>query len=528
MKNRLLLSALSGIILGVSWVAISGFFPLIFVGLIPLLWVENIILTKRYRALKVYTNAYITFFVFNLITTWWIYHASMEGSIMAIFFNSALMAMPIWLFHITRRNVGNKEGYFGFVFYWMAFEWCHFRWELSWPWLSYGNVFANAPNIVQWFEYTGVLGGTLWVLLVNLVLFKIINKVVNYNKKISSQLTDIITVFVLIIAPIIISYVVLSKVDEGNNNQKASIVLSQPNVDPYKKFDSYASANEQVTKFLSVTLKNMDKDVDLVIAPETAIPFALAEENLQYSDEINIINRYLQQYPKAHFLTGMSSYKFFDKPNSSASRPTSDGLGFYENYNSALLLDVNNKVNIYHKSELVLGVERLPLRFITKYIEDIFDLGGTSGTLGVEDEAKVFSFGKLKVAPTICYESIYGDYTGDFSAKGANLIAIMTNDAWWYDTPGYKQLLAYARLRAIENRKWVARSANTGISCFISPKGEIKKRTKWEEATSLKMDVPLIKGQTFYVKYGDYLGRLAGFITVLLFLLTVSRRFKKG
>lgn len=527
MKNRLLLSALSGVILGVSWVAITGFFPLIFVGLIPLLWVENKIFTKRYRASKVYTNAYVTFFIFNLIVTWWIYHASMEGAIMAVFFNSALMAIPVWLFHLTRKHVGIKEGYFGFVLYWMAFEWGHFRWELSWPWLAYGNVFANAPNVVQWYEYTGVMGGTLWVLLVNLVLFKMINKVVNYNQKISNQLILIGTVGVLIIVPIITSYVILSGVNEGAENPTASIVLSQPNVDPYKKFDSYASANDQVNKFLNVTRKNMDEKVDLVIAPETAIPFSLAENNLQYSDEVNVINRYLQEYPNAHFLTGMSSYKFYEKPNSSASRLTSDGLGYYENYNSALLLNVKNEVNIYHKSELVLGVERLPLRFITKYIEDVFDLGGTSGTLGVEDEAKVFSFGKVKVAPTICYESIYGDYTGDFSAKGANVIAIMTNDAWWYDTPGYKQLLAYARLRAIENRKWIARSANTGISCFISPTGEIIKRTKWEEATSLKMEVPLIEGQTFYVKYGDYLGRISGFISVLLLLLTIARRFKK-
>jgi apolipoprotein N-acyltransferase len=527
MKNRLLFSALSGVILGVSWVAITGFFPLIFVGLIPLLWVENQILTKRYRPSKVYTNAYVTFFVFNLITTWWIYHASMEGAIMAVFFNSALMAIPIWLFHLTRKYVGNKEGYFAFVFYWMAFEWGHFRWELSWPWLAYGNIFANAPNVVQWYEYTGVGGGTLWVLLINLLLFKLVYRIVKHKQKIRAQLLSVGTLLLLILIPVIVSYIILSGVDNGDNNTKITVVLSQPNVDPYKKFDSYTSANQQVIKFLDVTRENMDNDVDLVIAPETAIPFALAENNLQYSDEMAIINNYLQEYPNAHFLTGMSSYKFFDKPNSVASHPTSDGLGYYENYNSALMVDIEKNINIYHKSELVLGVERLPLRFITKYIEDVFNLGGTSGTLGVEDEAKIFTFGEVKVAPTICYESIYGAYTGDFSAKGANIIAIMTNDAWWYDTPGYKQLLAYARLRAIENRKWIARSANTGISCFISPKGEITKRTKWEETTSLKTEVPLIEGQTFYVKYGDYLGRIAGFLSVLLLLLTSARRFKK-
>jgi apolipoprotein N-acyltransferase len=527
MKNRLLLSLLSGALLGVSWVAISGFFPLIFIALVPLLMVENEVLTKRYRASKVYVNAYITFFTFNLIATWWIYHASIEGAIMAVFFNSALMAIPVWLFHLTRRHIGNKEGYFAFVFYWMAFEWGHFRWELSWPWLAYGNVFANAPNIVQWYEYTGVGGGTLWVLLINLVLFKLFNKVILKKEPWQKQKAKIVTLLSLIILPLGASYIVLSSVDNGENNETATIVLSQPNIDPYKKFDNYLSALDQVNKFLDVTVPNMDNDVDLVIAPETAIPFSLPEHNLEYSDEIRLINDFLLKYPKAHFLTGMSSHKVFKESNSNASKPTSDGLGFYENYNSALLINVNNEIDIYHKSELVLGVERLPLSFIMKYVEDVFDLGGTSGTLGVEKEAKVFSFGNIKVSPTICYESIYGDYTGDFSAKGANVIAIMTNDAWWYDTPGYKQLLAYARLRAIENRKWIARSANTGISCFISPKGEITKRTKWEETTSLRGEIPLIEGETFYVKHGDYLGRLSMFIGVLLLLLTIARRFKR-
>lgn len=552
MKKRLLYSLFSGCLLGVAWPEIGGLFPIIFFALVPVLLVEDEVLTKRYRHGKVYVNAYVTFFFFNLITTWWIWNASPGGAIMAIFANSALMAIPFWMFHLTKRYIGKKEGYIGLIIYWLGFEWGHFRWELSWPWLSYGNVFANQTDLVQWYEYTGVLGGSLWVLIINLILFFLVKKAIkktvevkpkadesvgfynSFKKKIQFLLiafkTEIklsLLLLSLIIFPIVLSLIIKSGVSLGSKEKTISVVISQPNIDPYRKFDGYMSAIDQVKHLLEICEPNLDQNTDLILAPETALPMSLAETNLEFSDEVMLIKEFLSKYPNASLLTGLSSHDFFKEPKSNASRLTSDGMGYYENYNSALLIDKNGKHSIYHKSELVLGVERLPLAFILKYIEEMFDFGGTTGTLGVEKEAKVFKKGKAIIAPTICYESVYGDYTGDFSEKGANIIAISTNDAWWFDTPGYKQLLAYAKLRAIENRKWIARSANTGISCFINPKGEITQKTKWEETASIKGDIPLISGQTFYVKYGDYIGRLSLFIGILLFLFTLAMKLKK-
>ncbi len=526
MKKRLLYSLFSGCLLGISWPETGGLFPLIFIALVPLLLVENEILTRRYRPGKVYVNAYLTFFVFNLITTWWVWNASAGGAIMAIFANSALMAIPFYLFHLTRRHVGNREGYVALITYWMAFEWGHFRWELSWPWLSYGNVFANQTSIIQWYEYTGVGGGTLWILLINLILFFLIKEYLNKKEQWKPNRSYIIILVSLIIVPILWSIIIKPSVNLGKKNETISVVLSQPNIDPYKKFDGQLTSLNQIRNFLNVTKPNMNQDVDLIIAPETAIPRSLEETNILFADEVQVINEFLNDYPKTSLLTGISSYRFFEEKHSSASKKTADGLSFYENYNSALLIDAQSNTNIYHKSELVLGVERMPFGSLLQPIEEMFDFGGTSGTLGVEKEAKVFKKNNAIIAPTICYESIYGSYTSEFTTKGANVIAIMTNDAWWFDTPGYKQLLAYAKLRAIENRKWIMRSANTGISCFINPKGEITQQTKWEEATSIKADVPLINGQTFYSKHGDYLARLCGFIAIMLFFLMIAKRLR--
>ena len=523
MGKRVFLSISSGLLLGLSWVEITGFFPLVFISLIPFLLIEDEIYSNRLASATVYVHAFIIFAVFNAVTSWWIYYASPEGVFMAIILGSVLAAFPFWFFHLTRKFIGKKEGYIAFVVNVLAFEWIDYNWPLSHPWLPFGNVFAGFPDIVQWYEFTGVSGGSLWVVIVNLLLFfgwKSFKK----EKNIASAKKHLIWAVVLVTLPVIVSYYILSKVNTGENNPKLGIVLSQPNVNPYKKFDGNLTALDQTKNMLKITESSINENTRLIITPETAFPFSLEENLIHNSDEVQLSKFFLKRYPKVSLLTGASTHTFFDKENSPASREW-EGR-FIEHYNSSLLINQSDSIQIYHKMKLVLGVETLPFQFITKPLESMFNLGGTSGTLGTEKAPKNFKIGDAVVAPTICYESIYGEFMGKFSAIGANVIAVSTNDAWWYDTPGYKQLLAYTQLRAIENRKWIARSANTGISCFINPKGEIVKQTKWEETTSISMDVPLIGETTFYSRNGDYLSRIAVFVASLLLLLTFVRKFK--
>jgi apolipoprotein N-acyltransferase len=191
-------------------------------------------------------------------------------------------------------------------------------------------------------------------------------------------------------------------------------------------------------------------------------------------------------------------------------RAYGNGAGYYDAYNASIALKAGVPPAYYYKSKLVPGVETLPgfLRWMAPVFEKF---GGTTGGYGVQDEASVFSQPgqPYVVAPIICYESIYGEYVSTYVKKGANLITIMTNDGWWGNTPGHKQHLQYARLRAIETRRWVARSANTGISAVIDDKGNIKETRPWAEAAVLKYSIPMLTGQTFYVRYGDVLSKIA-------------------
>ena len=105
-----------------------------------------------------------------------------------------------------------------------------------------------------------------------------------------------------------------------------------------------------------------------------------------------------------------------------------------------------------------------------------------------------FLVAKSLVSPLICYESVYGE----MGLGRTNLLAIITNDGWWKKTAGYKQHFAYARLRAIEQRKTIIRSANTGISGVTNAKGEVLESTNWDEAVCISAEVNLNNKTTFY------------------------------
>jgi apolipoprotein N-acyltransferase len=133
----------------------------------------------------------------------------------------------------------------------------------------------------------------------------------------------------------------------------------------------------------------------------------------------------------------------------------------------------------------------------------------------------------LRLAPVICYESVYGDFVADYVKNGATLIGIITNDGWWSDSPGHLQHLQYATLRAIETRRDIARSANTGISGFINQKGEITQQTGWWVQAVSRATVHLNEELTFYVRYGELIGPACQVLAVLLLVFTLVRALNR-
>jgi apolipoprotein N-acyltransferase len=199
-------------------------------------------------------------------------------------------------------------------------------------------------------------------------------------------------------------------------------------------------------------------------------------------------------------------------------------------YNSALKMQSNSQHEFYHKSKLVVGVENMPYKSFFKPVlgEFLIDLGGTVSSRVTQKERTVFNHKTedLKVGPIICYESIYGSFVTEYIRKGADFLAIITNDAWWGNTAGHRQLLSYSRLRAIENRRGIVRSANTGISAIINKKGELINYLPYNHQGLLHGYFSPAKKITFYTQYGDYIARLSFLTMILVFLLAVSGRLK--
>jgi apolipoprotein N-acyltransferase len=176
---------------------------------------------------------------------------------------------------------------------------------------------------------------------------------------------------------------------------------------------------------------------------------------------------------------------------------------------------------------LVPGVETLPwfLHFLHKWFDKF---GGTTAGYAKQKERTVLADKHgWKIAPAICYESIYGEYMSKYVKKGANLICVITNDGWWKKTPGHKQHMNYARLRAIETRTWVARSANTGISCFIDPNGTVIEPQPYGIASSIKLSFSVRQSTTFFVRFGDIISKIMCAASIILVLLLSYRKIKR-
>lgn len=523
LNNYWFLSILSGVLLSLAWPPLYTA-PLIFVGFLPLLWLQHKSQKEGTKNIVFWFHTYIALLVWNIATTYWVWHASEIGAVMAIVLNALLMSLPWLFYHITRKTFGDKLAFPALVFYWLGFEYLHLNWQVSWPWLTVGNVFASIPNMVQWYEYTGFMGGSLWVLLVNILVYRLI---VNYNR------ANTIKLAVLVLVPLIVSYTILFNLvqtDSMIEENRVNTSVIQPNIDPYKDKFGGRTPQEQLSVMLRLAEESLTPKTRLVVFPETSLTHQIDETALNNHEAVLQIKQFCKKH-KVSVLTGADTYYFFKEGEklTPTARKYKDNI-HYDAYNTALLIDSTDSVQVYHKSKLVPGVEQLPYPQLFRPLEQLFDLGGTSGSLGIQENAEVLTTqDNIKVAPIICYESVYGDWVGSYVRQGADLLCIITNDGWWKNTPGYRQHLQYARLRAIEMRRNIARSANTGISAFINYKGEIEQQSGWWVEAQLNKTTSLRRNLTWYAKTGDYLGKLCAWLAVMVLLATIVKaRTKKG
>ena len=526
-----LLALLGAVLLWAAWpVHPAPLALLLFVGFVPYLRLEQVLTARGAKRGRVFANTYFFLVLWNAFTTWWVSYSTLGGGIAAVVLNAALMCLPLMAFRRTKERFGATVGYLSLPIYWIAFEQLHLYWDLSWPWLTLGNGFASATGWVQWYEYTGFLGGSLWILAVNILLFRAMFLSQELTPK---QRTRRFGAGVLAFAiPLLISSQIGFHFQEKGPG--IEVVVVQPNVDPYnEKFPEnphFIPYNEQLTRLLQRTEASITPQTRLVLWPETSLEEPLFETTFaQTPQTMRIRQELLARHPGLSLLVGVTSLSTY--PNAAHASPTArhrDDVGYYDIFNAAAFFaDATAAPQFYHKSKLVPGVEKIP-PMLSSVLKNI-DLGGIVGSYGSQEERTVFpappAAPGLRLAPLICYESIYGDFAAQYVHNGATLLGLITNDGWWSDSPGYRQHLAYGALRCIETRRDLARSANTGISAFIDQQGTISHRTGWWVGASSRATVHLNTDETFYVRYGELIGRGAQVLAVLGLLALLIRRF---
>ena len=538
-KQLFLIASLTGILLALAWPTF-GFAPILFIALVPILWVENHIADNKEKFSKfaVFNYSFFAFLIFNLLTSYWIVYATFFG-LFAPFLNAFLGGIVFQIYHNIKKILfNNNKGFFVLPILWISIEFLHHHWELTWPWMTFGNGFSTMPIMAQWYEYTGAFGGSLWVWITNYFAYQTIKQIgindkVGKLKLISKKLftTNLLKFALIIIIPISLSLIIWTSFEE-EKNAPVDVVVLQPNLEPYDE-TKMLSNNQIVNLLISLSEQKADQNTSFILAPEGCLEERIWEDQIQDNYNLSKLSNFISKYPKAQMIVGSFSRRLqSEEERTEASRKIEFApLPYYSVYNSAIQIKQDNNFNLYHKSKLVPGVERLPFKkYIGKILDFAIKLGNLPvGTLAVDDNHNLFESesSKVKITTPICYESIYGEFVAKRVREGAGIIFIITNDSWWRDTQGYKQHASYASLRAIETRRPIARSANTGTSCFISPKGEVSQKTKfWTQDVIKASLVPQTK-LTFYVKYGDYIAHICLFSSIIIILIGIVYKIRK-
>lgn len=528
------LALTSAVLLSLPWlVPHAGEVAL--VGLVPLLCADYIASGAGIR--HFWRWHYSAFVLWNAITTFWVCNATVGGGIFAVLANSLQMSLIFGLFRLSKKRLKGVLPYIFLAAAWIAWErWYFVSAQISWPWLVLGNAFATSVKDIQWYSITGTLGGSLWVWCSNLGIFGLLialagGKWGTWNARIRVFVPIVLTL--VLAGPVICSTIMYNSYVEQSEG-KVEVVIGQPNLDPYKKFTSVPQS-EQTELLLSLYRRELaNGPADLLLAPETFCSDVILND-ISISPTWNAFKDFLEDLPGTDILFGAGTNQLFYTRSAPDLLSYPWGSGWRKPHNSAIMLGQNGRTEVFHKSKLVVGTELTPYPKVFVPLDNWLAKTFGDGTplmardSGQDEITLLHLDDSTALGCAVCYESVYGEYCTDYARKGAAFMAVITNDSWWGNTPGYRQHLSYSCLRAIELRRDIARCGNSGISCFIDQRGNILQQGPWWEEAVLRGSVNLNTRQSFFTRHGDITGRVSTLVFLLMLALLVVRflAFKK-
>ncbi|MBZ0182219.1 MAG: apolipoprotein N-acyltransferase [Melioribacteraceae bacterium] len=500
-RNHLLLGLLSGILLGISFPPIP-LWILTFAALVPYF----LVLEEKEGLAEINRFTYFTMFFFNLITLYWVGSWTkdadpflMISGTVLMFFNPLLFLIPSTFYYFARKSFGKTTALIGFPLFWVSYEFLYSITDFRFPWLILGNSQSKNLLFIQIADIIGASGLSLLIIFINILLYLIVKEYLE-SKRLSSIKSAILVL--LISLPLIYGNFRLNNYEITGSRLKVGVV--QPNLNPWKKWEA-GNLSEQLDLYLNLSKETIKDSAQIIIWPESALPVYLLSSN--YPNEVNTIHKFVDAN-NIILLTGMPHINFFkeDEAPKNAKR-TNTGRYLYTSYNSVLMFKPNSrKIDYYGKIKLVPFGEKVPLVEHIPFLGDLlrWNVGISSWNVGndtVVFNTKLESIAQeIKPAGVICIESIYPDFVAQFVDKGANLLTVVTNDSWYGNSSGPYQHKEISVLRAVENRRFLVRSANGGISCIIDPLGNTTIETEMFTKEAFVGEVNLIEEKTFYTK----------------------------
>ena len=513
-----------------------GFLSL--VALVPLLCAERIATMVGKK--RFFWWYFAAFLAFNLATTWWVCKATVGGGLFASFYSALFMSAIFAVFRVARKRFSGIVPYIFLAAAWIAWERFNLTHaQLSWPWLILGNAFGRSVSLVQWYEITGALGGSLWVWLSNIAVFSLLVSLSDgrwwrWNTK--ARVAAIASTVLVTLGPSIASEIRFATYEERSDAGTLDVVLAQSNFDPWHKlhYTPQSEQNAQVIGLFEKHLHSRENSDSLLLM---LIPESFSSDIWLNDPEAaptwRSFSALVASQANANLIFGASTHEAFRRASapSPLARQMKDGT-WYQSYNTAFITDGAAYTDHRNKCKLVVGAESTPYPKIFAPIDDM--LGGLMGRCVPDRQARCFEIRgrgeddrRLRTGVAICYESIYPELCKQYVDDGAQMLSVITNDGWWGDTPGYRQHFSYSRLRAIELRRDVARCANTGISGFINQRGDVVSQSGWWVPDVLESKVNLSSEKTFFATYGDIVGRVCTFVCLMLLALLIVKTITK-
>lgn len=478
--KSLILSGLSCLLLILSWQSEHTAF-LIFFAFIPFFYLLTIPVRTHNERWILYIISYLQLFIWIYVSLYWIRPVNRNSHfIITLLSSTFLFPSFILAFWFTSLKSNYKNSHLLILIAgWICIEILHDTGILGFPYLNLGHVLGNYPRIIQWYSISGSIGGTIWIFLVNYILFSgfryISGKSFQRKKTIWISLSIIFIIFV----PALLSLELYRK-NSTEDHQVLEVIAVHTSADVYD-YKYRVEPEVLLQEYLLLTQSSRDtSEYHIIFWPENALRGEIFYQNPDSSSIVQTIKSELCNNPKTLLVTGAIVDEKIENADTLSWSPgllyNEKGKFYYRRYNAALFIRSGERTIIRTKKKLVPFSERIPPKKIfyplTRLVPNLANLKFSA----MEHENTVFTDNSkgIHISPVICYGITFSNFVAEENFRtGSNFLSVIMNESWMRDTKATRHFKLFSVCRAVENHRYLVKSSNEGISALINWKGNI-------------------------------------------------------